>query len=104
MKAWKQVSYALMFAAATGTATLLTGCGGGTAETSAPVAVQPANQSLKQLLEPIAASGTVGSAGQELEQAAASNPEHKAAIEELIKADGNPAAVKEKTNALLETL
>lgn len=72
--------------------------------TSDPVDVTPTTPDLKAIVQPMAETGVVGSAGAELEAIAATRPELKADIEALISADGNPAEVKEKANALMSKL
>lgn len=81
---------------------MLSGCGAG--GTSDPVDVTPTGPDLKAILQPIAESGVVGSAGVELQTIAESRPELKDEITALVAADGNPAQVQQKANALLGKL
>lgn len=80
----------------------LSGCGD--PGTSDPVDVTPVGPDLRAVLQPIAETGVVGSAGAELQAIAESRPELKNDIDALIAAEGNPAQVKEKAAALLSKI
>lgn len=81
---------------------LFSGCGD--AGTSDPVDVTPVGPDLRAIVQPMADTGVVGSAGAELQTIAESRPELKADIDALIAAEGDPAQVKAKANALLAKL
>jgi hypothetical protein len=102
VKTCQRLATPFVFIAACWAVPILSGCLD--SGTSAPVDVTPAGPDLKALLQPIAESGEVGSAGADLESIAESRPELKDDITALMAADGNPEQVKQKANALLGRL